>query len=76
MPTQIGNKTYPDDTTGVGAGPSRADTNNIMRALQSHASSLGKSPNDLSLPELNDFIAQFYAKRPAPNAMYKLPGNY
>ena len=66
---QIGNRTY-DETTGS------APPSGITPDLHNYARGLGKTANDLTLPELNDFIDQHYGAQPSPKQMYKLPSNY
>jgi hypothetical protein len=73
MPTRIGNRSYPDETTGSGAPPIR---NTISADVHGYAQGLGKTANDLSLDELNQFIDHHYGAMPAPKQMYRLPRNY
>jgi hypothetical protein len=71
--TQIGNRTYADDTVGQ-AAPA-APPSKIMGDLHQYAAGLGKTANDLTLPELNQFIGQYGGSTP-PTTMYRLPSNY
>jgi hypothetical protein len=73
---RIGNRTYPDETTGVGVGAAPPIRNTILPSVHSYAQGLGKTANDLSLDELNQFIDQHYGAMPAPKQMYRLPRNY
>jgi hypothetical protein len=75
MPTRIGNRSYPDDETTGSALPT-APPLPITPDLHHYAAGLGKTANDLTLPELNAFIDRHYGAGPQPKAMYKLPGNY
>jgi hypothetical protein len=77
--TRIGNRTYaadprnvvpPDETTGSSAPAG------ITPSVHEYAAGMGKTANDLTLPELNQFIEQYYGARPSPKQMYRLPGNY
>lgn len=77
----IGNRSYandpasvarPDETTGQ--APPAPAPNAISSALQQYAAGLGKTANDLTLPELNEFIGRYGG--PVPKTMYTLPRNY
>ena len=72
--TQIGNRTYPDDT--VGQAPPTSQPGAITPDLHEYARGMGKTANDLTLPELNAFIDQHYGAQPSPKTMYTLPRNY
>ena len=72
--TQIGNRSYGDETTG--SAPPPYSGKGITYDLHGYASGLGKTANDLSLDELNDFIDRHYGAQPQPKQMYKLPSNY
>ena len=70
MPIRIGNRTYADEVMG-GTPPVR---NVITDALHGYAAGLGKSANDLTLPELNAFMSRWGEQ--APNVMYKFSKSY
>lgn len=72
---QIGNRTYVDDTVGQAPPPSAPVQNKITGALHGYAAGLGKSANDLTQDEMNQFLQQWGGSTP-PAQLYKLPRNY